>query len=326
MEKNNKTYEEFTLAVSEELTSLMNARYGIDVTTQISPVIKTNGEQIGIIVHYDDSNIATTVYPEKAYKQYQENGITIEKIADEMSKVVYEAHTNNPEIPEFNLNEAKKSITLTLVNTERNEKMLEKTPHYEIGDLSVIPRWYISEDASFVVDNDMAAKLMLTPDEILQIGQENLNKEHFEIKTIQDMMKDIFEGEGMDPELIDAMIPDGAVPQMIVMTSENHIQGSKAIISEDALKQVYDMLQGDYIILPSSIHEVICVPDIDNINPDDLKDMVREINMTQVAPDEFLSDNIMRYDGQKLTMVTDDITIDVPEIDELDMELYSMKM
>lgn len=329
MDEQIRTLEEFTVKLSEALESSMNAIYGVDVTAQVSPVLKTNGEQLGINVHFDDSNIAPTVYSEKAFEQYQE-GFSLKEIADKMSQTVFEAHKQSPEIPEFTLEEAKRSITLTLVNTERNEQMLENTPHFEVGDLSAIPRWYISEEASFVVHNDMAAKLMLTPDEVLQIGQANINAQQFEIKPMQEILKEMFVRDGMDPDMVDMMLPDADGPQMIVMSSQNHVQGSNSLLSEDALNQVHDMLDGDFIVLPSSIHEVICVPVTEDMKADDLRAMVREVNMTQVAPNEFLSDNIMKYDGQKLKMVMDDIKMDAPKIKAPDMDramhYSSMKM
>lgn len=319
MEEQIRTLEEFAQKLSEAIESSMNAIYGVDVIAQVSPVLKTNGEQLGINVHFNDSNIAPTVYPEKVFEQYQE-GFSLKEIADRMSKSVFYAHKQSPEIPDFTLEEAKKSITLTLVNTERNEQMLENTPHFEVGDLSAIPRWFISEEASFVVHNDMVAKLMLTPDEVLQIGQANIDSQQFEIKPMQEILKEMFIKDGMDPDMVDMMMPESDGPQMIVMSSQNHIQGSNSILSEDALNQVYDMLDGDYIVLPSSIHEVICVPVTEDMKPDDLRDMVHEVNMTQVASNEFLSDNIMKYDGQKLKMIMDDIKMEAPKIKVPDMD------
>ena len=319
MEEQIRTLEEFAIKLSGAIEASLNSRYGMKVTAQTLPMIKTNGEQLGINVHFNDTNIAPTVYPEKAFEQYQE-GFSLSEIADKMSETVYEAHKNSPKIPEFTLEEAKRSITLTLVNTERNEQMLANTPHFEVGDLSAIPRWYISEDASFVVHNDMAAKLMLTPDEVLQIGQTNIDSQKFEIKPMQEILKEMFVKDGMDPDMVDMMMSETDGPQMIVMSSQNHIQGSNSILSEDALNQVHDMLDGDFIVLPSSIHEVICVPATEDMKPDDLRAMVHEVNMTQVAPNEFLSDNIMKYDGQKLKMVVDEIKMEAPKIMTPDMD------
>jgi len=289
--------------------------YGLSVEAEVHPVMKTNVEKQGITVHFKDSNIAPTVYVDEAFQQYVDGDVSISKVVEKMCEGAYEAHKHSPELPELTPDEAKKHITLTLVNTERNEQLLAQAPHFEIGDLSAIPRWYINDNASFVVNNDIASSLMMTPDEVLSIGQQNINAQEFEIKPMQEILRDMFSAEGMDPEMMDMMMPpDMAGTQMIVMTSPSHTNGANSLLSEKALNQVHDML-GDYIVLPSSIHEVICIPADDRMSPEELRKMVHEVNVTQVAPQDFLSDNIMEYDGQKLSVVRDDLKMDSPKVD-----------
>ena len=50
----------------------------------------------------------------------------------------------------------------------------------------------------------------------------------------------------------------------------------------------------NFYIIPSSIHEVILIPDTLDIHY--MKAMVKEVNGTEVSPDEVLSDNVYRYD------------------------------
>ena len=54
-------------------------------------------------------------------------------------------------------------------------------------------------------------------------------------------------------------------------------------------------LGADYYVLPSSVHEVMIVPDDGGFDSGELEEMVREINATQVAPEEVLSDHIYYY-------------------------------
>ena len=54
------------------------------------------------------------------------------------------------------------------------------------------------------------------------------------------------------------------------------------------------------IILPSSVHEVLLVPYNKDMEETDFKTMVREVNETQLEPDEYLSNNVYVYDGNEL--------------------------
>ena len=64
------------------------------------------------------------------------------------------------------------------------------------------------------------------------------------------------------------------------------------------------MMKGDYFILPSSIHEVLLLRDDGNMDYRALEAMVREINATQVAPEERLSDQVYHYDVAERVLET----------------------
>ena len=50
------------------------------------------------------------------------------------------------------------------------------------------------------------------------------------------------------------------------------------------MDQAAERAGGDFYILPSSIHEVLIVPDNGEMGLKDLEAMVKEVNATQVAP------------------------------------------
>ena len=55
--------------------------------------------------------------------------------------------------------------------------------------------------------------------------------------------------------------------------------------------------RGIFYILPSSVHEVILLEDTGAGAAPELKKMVLEVNRTQVAPEEVLSDSLYYYDS-----------------------------
>lgn len=88
-----------------------------------------------------------------------------------------------------------------------------------------------------------------------------------------------------------------AEPAQAIVTNKERMFGAINIYNEDCIKQVQDILgTKNFYVLPSSIHEVICVP-TEGIEIDDLLTMVTEINQTQVRPEERLGDFVLYYDG-----------------------------
>lgn len=313
-----EAFDRFASEICRAVEEAMLRDYGKHVETELRDVTKTNVTLEGMsVTMLDDSSkdqkITPTIYLEDAYKQYQ-SGRSMEAIAEDMAKGVMRAYEQAPPIPVLTAEEAKKHITLTLINTAKNQELLSHTPHMEIGDLSAIPRWQVAEGASFIVSEDTCSRLGLTPDEVLAIGQTNINQTEFSISSMQDILKEMVMRDGMPEDMVDAMFPETDGPQMIILTNESRVYGSQAILSDTALQQVREMMGGqDFVILPSSVHEVICVPARD-MDADALRQMVREVNGTEVSPQEYLSDSIYKYDGQKLQLVREDPKLDSPEV------------
>ncbi len=313
-------FDRFATEICRAVEEAMLKGYGKRVETELRDVTKTNITMEGMTVTMvddaaKDQRIAPTIYIEDAFKQYQA-GRSMESIADDLAKGVMNAYEQAPPIPELTAEEAKKHVTLTLINTERNKELLSHTPHMEIGDLSAIPRWQVAEGASFIVSEETCGRLGLTPEEVLAIGRQRINETEFSISSMQDVLREMMLGNGMDPEMVDAMFPvEVNGPQMIILTNQSRVYGSQAILSESALQQVREIMDGqDFVILPSSMHEVICLPCTPEMRDEDLRQMVREVNATEVSAQEYLSDSIYKYDGQKIQMIHEDIKMDAPEI------------
>jgi len=104
----------------------------------------------------------------------------------------------------------------------------------------------------------------------------------------------------MGEELLEN-IPDK--PVQVIVTNEARMFGAINIYNEDCIKQVQEKLHANnFYVLPSSKHEVICVP-TDGIEIDDLLTMVTDINRTQVKKENRLGDFVLYYDGDTRQLV-----------------------
>ena len=109
-------------------------------------------------------------------------------------------------------------------------------------------------------------------------------------------------GEGADVEE-----PEGTFCgiAMKILTNSRKTHGAACILDPGVLDGVAQEMGSDFFILPSSIHEVILLPVTGNEDHEKLKEMIREVNSTQVAPEEVLSDTLYRYDraDERVVMV-----------------------
>lgn len=59
-------------------------------------------------------------------------------------------------------------------------------------------------------------------------------------------------------------------------------------------------------MLPSSTHEVLLVKESEGFSPEELRNMVSEVNISTVSPEDLLSFKIFRYDGRTLSAVKEE--------------------
>ena len=85
-------------------------------------------------------------------------------------------------------------------------------------------------------------------------------------------------------------------PKMIVVTSKSKVGGAIQIAKPEVRKQLVEIFGGSFIILPSSIHELICVDD-DPEFYSGYVEMVPAINEAEVNPEDRLSDYVYRYNA-----------------------------
>ena len=78
------------------------------------------------------------------------------------------------------------------------------------------------------------------------------------------------------------------------------------MLYEDKLHALAEDLETDLYIMPSSLHEIIAVS-ASMGDPNELAQMVAEINMDQVSLEERLSNQVYHYDKdlRKLSLATD---------------------
>lgn len=73
---------------------------------------------------------------------------------------------------------------------------------------------------------------------------------------------------------------------MYVLSNDKQVFGAGAILY-DGMYEKLEKIVGDFIVIPSSVHETIIVPSI--YDSPYITSMIREVNETVVAPEEVLS-------------------------------------
>lgn len=112
--------------------------------------------------------------------------------------------------------------------------------------------------------------------------------------SFRGMSEVISEMMGISPDELDTMGMPTDNEQMYVLTNKLKLNGATALLDEKMMGEIVDTLV-DIYILPSSIHELLIIPVKTGVEVNALLSMVCEVNDTQVAPEERLSNHVYTY-------------------------------
>lgn len=291
-------YEEFKNTLLDKLNDVnKNDEYEI----RIQKMLKNNGLKLdGLTISQKDSGIAPVIYLEEWYEEYLK-GKSLEEIKEGILKLYEKSLSQGviPKVPEFHWEAIKDKLYVSVVNTYANEELLEDTPHRRIEDLAIIAKIRVEEDknetASIRVTNSLLPMLMKTKDEILNQAITNTEKMEFSCKTMYETIAGLL---GNDCEMMGELFPEDNVPPIFVVTLPNAVEGAAILACRESLTKIVGTIGDDCFVIPSSIHEVLLVPKNFGMEISDLKNMVADVNRTEVKASEILSDNVYQFSGK----------------------------
>ena len=273
-------YTEFMNAMLCEIRGQVDAQ----VRTELYTVTKNNGtRRTGILFKQEDSNLAPTIYLEEFYQRYLK-GQQVPDLADSICSIYQEIRVKKTCDCQnlFDFNHVKEHIVYKLIRRDANEELLKQIPYEPFLDLAVV--YYIQ------IDNTRFGSAAI------QIRNEHLRYWRVEKEEIRRF------AEKNTPRIYPVQIRQ-IVRFMYVATNEQCSLGAAVMRYPDFREKVRGMIRGDFYILPSSIHEVILVPESFGLEPERMQEMVKEINQTGVAPEEVLSDSVYYFDGEEIRIV-----------------------
>ena len=183
--------------------------------------------------------------------------------------------------------EARERLVYRLIQTRRNERLLQQIPHVPYLDLSIVFELYWKQEGqhcSCLVYNSHLEQWGVTPEEVERQARENTPiRLPAVFDSLEQMLLPMMGGLRQEPS------------GLSVLSNREGFHGAAAILYPGELKRAADQLQNDLVVLPSSIHEVLLLPDDPGQDYGMLTRLVQEINRNEVEQEEWLSDHPYRY-------------------------------
>ena len=291
-------FKEFTQKAEQDIrAALEDASPGIEV--RINQVEKLQEESYtAITLTPAGSNIGMNLNLNQLY-DYLQRGESCEAV---ISSAVNQAKEHLASMPRFNVSElssyeaAKNLLFVDVVGTRVNAEMLSKVPHTDMEDISMVYRMqleHLSNGAvTVLVTNDLMNRMGITKEQLHADALASSERiRPASMKTMAEVLTNML---GVPPEMLPEDMPG---PKLYVVTNEEGFHGAAATFYPDFMDQAAKEFGSNFFILPSSVHEVLFVPDDGSLQVDQLRDMVTDINASEVAPADRLTDSVYHYDA-----------------------------
>ena len=296
--------QEFTQYVKDHIKEYLPPEYET-AKVSVEAVTKSNDRMLsGLTVLREGENFSPTVYLEP-YAEQVAQGRPMEDALREIAEIQTIHHAHAPvEVSTFMDYEAiRPMLSMKLCDPETNREYLKDKPYMPCGELAVFYRIQIekSEDGivSAAVTNHLLEGWGITKVQLhMDAVQAENERNPVRFYSMEDVMAEAM-GFAKPDNLFDqaAPLPLDFTP-MYVLTNPDKVDGAAVLARDGVPEKIGELVGGNYFVLPSSIHEVLIVPDNGNMQAKELETMVREINRTQVSPEERLSDKVQYYDRE----------------------------
>lgn len=291
-------YESFKKYIADNVKSFLPTEYEnyeVDIVEQR----KNNNVFWDALSIKGEKNIMPVIYLEPYYHKY-ENGEKLENILQSIADTYMKSMEQVGEFPadRFQYDRVKDGIFVVAQNAEMNRDLLENVPHEIREDLALLYRVSVElsngEKGSVLINNAHLDLWGIDERTLKEVAWSNM---HHYRRPVFSSMNDILGELGFDE------IPEQeSLMEMYVLSNEEKYYGAAYVFDEDTMSRIADRLNSDIVIIPSSIHETILLKKMDDMDFESLKEMVREVNRTQLHPTEILSDEVYQYDRETQTL------------------------
>ena len=293
-----------------EVRNRVSEQLGSDYDVLARKVIKNNSVEYDCLsITYKNNIVSPSIYLKSYYQQWV-GGRSIEDITKNIIDVYNDSIKNldrgwNSCIDTENANE---KVILRLVNYSKNQKILEKCPHDRIGDFAVTYHYLVANN-----EKDGLATARIDYNNISYFGLEEKELRNLALKNTERLFPPIFEGldnifrkfteKYFNCCFTSVQTEDHA--QMYLLTNTEKLNGAACILYKGLLDRIRKVLGKNFYVIPSSINEVLILPDSPELCRCSLEEMVREVNKESVPETEVLSDKVYYYPDDRDILVWD---------------------
>lgn len=269
---------------------------------------KLNRAYTGLMVRKEGELLTPTINLNQLYEAYKtQPSVTMETVCRKIADIVLEAPIQVDLKAILNYENVKDKLFIRVSSAEANKEGLEIVPHQLKEDLAITYHVAVGKDqdglSSMLITNEMMKEYGVTQEQIHEDAMKSSPRVMVpEVSSIGVLIDEIYQKNilMLTPDeremLLETLQESSEMPTFFVVTNTERVNGAGVIFYPEFMDNMGELLGNNFFILPSSIHQMLILPDDGQVDAEMLRDMVKEVNATQVAPAERLTNDVYHFD------------------------------
>ena len=299
---------DFMNELSGEIMNMLPKDLTKDLSIDQATVTKMNDQVLyGLTFKRREVDAAPTIYVNEEFEHHRE-GKPLKMISGQMVQIYLDSLLSHPEVipQDLHLDSIREDLTFRVVEIKRNHRYLSEIPYMPLGNgLAAVCDVKVQEsDDGYwrtTITRAFAEKNDIDMNELFSAALEKAPK--VDPPLLVSMENQMFGFQG-DNYLETGRISDEDKVPMYVLSNESGMLGASVLFYPGVQEKIAEVMGEGYTVLPSSVHEVLIVPDSLSPGQMELAEMVRSVNKNVLDPKEVLSDNIYHYDRERKELST----------------------
>ena len=291
---------------AEKLLENVTRQVASDEEVKLTTLLTRNAvKNIRLQIQKAGQQIATSFRVKEIYQDYLDghgkddlNDLACQLIAEHRNKIEYFKNLEKQlsmYIGDFE--QVKSHIYLKIINTEWSRELLSTTPHVPYLDLSAVfylynPKWNI------LIHDNFLDMWNITAEELYEIALDNMIKQQpVEFYPVNQFLE--------NPRMPSSENPYGNKDEFLYMlTNADGQYGAAVLLYPNLLERYAEQYQCDWIVIPSSVHEVLLMPYHSEEMIEKTRTTIQEINCEMLNKEDVLSDHPYLYRKGKKELIS----------------------
>lgn len=282
----------FMEVLSARLQRRLGEKYEISVVTNF----RNNSVKVtGMTLKQEGNPISPTIYADDLLVPFNQGQADMDEIEQEIINRYERSKETVKDLDCLDIEngECTSRIIFRLVSRELNQHLLTNMPYIPFLDMAITFHLVAGVTGKYMqtirITKELQKKWGLSVEMLLKLAKKNTEKIlPAKICGLTEMIEKYLGAEERKFTVAEQL-------NLIVVTNQLGVNGASAILYEDMMDKLAEQFGTNLCIVPSSIHEIIIVPDHGQEIQDMFLGILREINSNFVPKDEVLSNQVYLY-------------------------------